>query len=105
MYSSDQRCPRCQYPVTPGATVCPNCGLALAGAAPGANPLYPLPPTPPASGGSYGTMAASESVGTPPAGPDAYGAGNQAPTIYSPQGTMNSAPTGAGTQRLPAPRS
>src|SRR5690348_7154721 len=97
VYPPDQRCPRCQYLLTPGATVCPNCGLALAGAAPGANPLYPLPPTQPASGVSYGTMPASESVGTPPAMPGAYGAGNQAPAIYSPQGTMNSAPTVAGS--------
>ena len=96
MYPSDQRCPRCQYLLTPGATACPNCGLALAGAAPGANPLYPLPPTPPASGVSYGTMPASESVGTPP-GFGAYGSSNQPPTIYSPQGTMNSAPTVAGS--------
>ncbi|HEX6777156.1 MAG TPA: hypothetical protein VF099_03090, partial [Ktedonobacterales bacterium] len=90
VYPSDQRCPRCQYRLTPGAQVCPNCGLALAGAAPSSNPLYPLPSTPPA-GGSYGTLPASESVGTPPGG--GYGAGNQPPTFYSPQGTMNSAPT------------
>ena len=55
MYPSDQRCPRCQYRLTPGAQVCPNCGLAVAGAAPGAS--------------------------------------NQPPTVYGPQGTMNSAPT------------
>lgn len=39
---TDQRCPRCQYPVAPGALVCPSCGLAFASVPPGA-------PTPPAS--------------------------------------------------------
>ncbi len=83
-YPSDQRCPRCQNFVPPGATVCPTCGLALAGApgaAPGANPLYPLPPTQPGSGASYGTMPAA-----------GYGGGQQA-TVYSPQPPMESAPT------------
>lgn len=71
--SSDQRCPRCQYPVAPGATTCANCGLALTGmqgAAPSSNP-YPQP-----------------------SAPDPYGAypGNQPPTSYG-SSAMNSAPT------------
>jgi hypothetical protein len=87
-YPSAQRCPRCQNLVPPGATACPTCGLALAGApgaAPGANPLYPLPPTQPGSGASYGTMPAAN-----------YGSSQQA-TVYSPQTPMESAPTVAGS--------
>ena len=81
-YPSDQRCPRCQYPVAPGAQSCANCGLAFTGtpgAAPGANPAYP--PAQPGSGVSYGTLPAS-----------GYSS-SQPPTTYVPPGSMNSAPT------------
>lgn len=57
MYSANQRCPRCQYPVAPGAASCRNCGLALAAAAQtpyGAEPLLPPPPpTGPYGGTGY----------------------------------------------------
>jgi hypothetical protein len=96
-YPPDQRCPRCQYPVTPGAATCANCGLALTGAAgayPGSQPAYPSSSTPPAAGsGSYSTLPASGPYGggTPPGGAGSYG-GSQPPTAYSSE-TMNSAPT------------
>lgn len=58
MYSADQRCPRCQYPVAPGAAACSNCGLTLAAPAQrpyGAEPLLPPPPpTGPYGGTGYG---------------------------------------------------
>lgn len=78
-YPSDQRCPRCQYPVAPGATTCSNCGLVLTGAqgaAPGSNPLYPLPPNQPNAGNPYGA--------------DPYG--GQPSTSYG-NSAMNSVPT------------
>src|SRR5690348_1173462 len=95
-YPPDQRCPRCQYPLVPGAATCANCGLALAGAPgafPGSQPAYPLPPTQAASGGSYGTLPAADPYGGA-AGPGGAGSpGNQPPTMYGSSGTINSAPT------------
>ncbi len=95
-YPPDQRCPRCQYPLVPGATTCANCGLALTGAQgafPGSNPAYPLPPTQQSSGGSYGAPPAADPYGGAgnPGGAGTYG--SQPPTIYGGSGTMNSAPT------------
>src|SRR5690242_17868882 len=34
LYSTDQRCPRCQSPIIPGALTCGNCGLPLSGSQP-----------------------------------------------------------------------
>ncbi len=92
-YPSGQRCPRCQYPVPPGATSCANCGLVFASplsATPGANPAYP----PQQQGsGSYSTPPASEGFGPPQASPGSYSSSSQQPTVYSPQSTLDSAPT------------
>ncbi len=92
-YPSNQRCPRCQYPVPPGAATCANCGLALTGAqgaAPGAPPAYPQPPAQPASGASFGTLPAADPYG----GPAIPGsAGSQQPTVYGGGGASSSAST------------
>ncbi len=93
VYPTDQRCPRCQYPVVPGATTCANCGLALQ-SLPGAYPNSPSgysPPASPASGGSYGTIPSPDPYGSGGAG--AYGSGGQSATYYNPQGTISNAPT------------
>lgn len=88
MYPSYQRCPRCQNPVAPGATVCGHCGLALtnAGAQPGSAPM----------GESFGM----------PGGGGSYGPGSQPQTYYNnPPGTIGNAPTVAGSlySQDPAP--
>ncbi|HEU5368917.1 MAG TPA: hypothetical protein VFU69_10650 [Ktedonobacterales bacterium] len=93
-YPPDQRCPRCQYPLVPGAATCANCGLALTGAQgafPGSYPVYP--PTQQSSGGSYGTLPAADPYGGSASPGGAGSAGNQPPTIYGGSGTINSAPT------------
>ena len=115
-YPTDQRCPRCQYPVPQGATACVNCGLAFqpaSGAYPGANPAYPgaapayPPPTPSAPGPSYSTVPAADPYG---GGSGGYGS-QQQPTYYSPpgppgpSGTYGAAPTVASSlyPQAPAP--
>src|SRR5579871_699375 len=81
---SDQRCPRCQYPVPAGAANCPNCGMALTGGG------YPPPP---GSGNSYGTLPSSDPYGSPPGSSGGSNYGGQPPTLYSGSDSMNNAPT------------
>lgn len=105
LYSTDQRCPRCNYLNAPGAPTCANCGLALSGSAQpsyGSDPLAPPPPPfpPPPSGGSpYGASAGTDAYGSP------YNAPTMTPgvTPYYPgsqpqPGFPGSAPTYPGSQ-------
>ncbi len=80
LYSTDQRCPRCQYPISPGAQTCPNCGMALTSAS--SSPYgaeYPPPPPPP-----YSSPQPSSSPYGPPPGTGPYGGNSSygAPTSY-----------------------
>ncbi len=87
-YPSDQRCPRCQNLVPPGAANCPNCGLALTGGG------FPPPPSAPGSGNSYGTLPSSVPYGSAPGSAGSGGYGSQQPTFYVGSGdSMNNAQT------------
>lgn len=68
-YPTDQRCPRCQYPITPGAQTCSNCGLALSSAPQTPYGSEPPPPPPP----PYGAAATPSSPYGPPPGSAPYG--------------------------------
>ncbi len=80
MYPADQRCPRCQYPITPGATACPNCGLALSGPPPGQYGSAPLMPPPPPPTNPYGPSGTGSTYG----GSGYSSAGSYDYTVQSP---------------------
>jgi hypothetical protein len=116
MYPTDRRCPRCQYPVPPGAQTCGNCGLVLSGPPQMPYSTEPAPPTysapstpgspfgPPPSTGPYGTGGYNGPAGydftpqppPPPPGASSYYTGSQ------PQpGLPGTAPAYLGSQPQP----
>lgn len=115
MYSASQRCPRCQYPVAPGAATCQNCGLALSAPAQtpyGAEPLLPPPPPPtgPYSGTGYGGPGRYDFTNQPaPAYPGSAPAYSGSPPAYpgsQPQSGFGAPPAQPpGAPPYPAPKS
>jgi hypothetical protein len=95
-YPTDQRCPRCQYPVAPGATTCPNCGLALTGSQP--DPYGGQPST---AYGGQGTINSAPTMQSPlyPQSPPSGWGGQQQPGYPPPPPgyTSTQAPTGYGS--------
>jgi hypothetical protein len=120
LYPTEQRCPRCQYPITPGAQTCPNCGLALTSApqspygadvppppsypAPSvpASPYGPPPGTAPSYGsGSYGAATSYDYTPQPPPPPPVVGPTSYYPNNQPQPGFGGSAPAYAGSQPQP----
>lgn len=103
MYSADQRCPRCQYPVASGAASCPNCGLAFSAPAQtpyGNTPLPPPPPpTSPYGGTGYGGYDfTNQSAPAYPGSAPGYGGSASAYPGSQPPGGFGAPPTYPGSQ-------
>jgi hypothetical protein len=104
LYSTDQRCPRCQSPIVPGALTCGNCGLALSGGQPmpyGSDSLAPPPPPfppPPTQGSPFGASAGTDpySIYNPPT--QTPGVAPYYPGSQPQPGFPTSAPTYPGSQ-------
>src|SRR5690348_5399997 len=87
-FPPQQACPRCRYPIAPGMTACPNCGLALAGAPPAAGAFQPAAPQVP------GNAPGGENFGAQNfADPFTFGLGNRPPA--SPSGAQPQGPSGS----------